>query len=488
MKTPLPRRIFFWILAVSYFITTSVVLFYVFGYRHDFASKIFVHTGSITVKSNPRKISVNINGKPPQTKLVNVINDSYYISGLRPKKYTLSVFADGFRKWEKDVSVHSGVSTEFWNVLLLRNTYERTNYALTDIDLFFPAPKENIFAGTRQIGQLQTVRVFDTDKNEVINTFLLPQMRFTQNKNENIEWAPNSSELIIPVERTDNDNAKDYAIGYVDTNDHYYLSEHIPQKNLHAVRWDPKERNVIYYISEMTLYRTELDFAKDEFATTEIAKNVLAYDFADDGIYVFNTDHDVLYDHDVKGEKLIKAVSFADVPESSRDFRLDAYDTYRILLLDDSAKDLYVHNRGERNIYKKKLGSNIVGAHFSDDGKKILFYSSFEIFVYFTRDWEAQPIRKEDERHEIIRFSQSLDNVHFSKEYEHVIFTSGHDIKVTELDYRGNRITDTVTTFSVDDPKIINKHKKDRLYFIDSYDETNRGLQSIEFPEKITLF
>lgn len=488
MKTPLPRRIFYWTLFVSYFVITTSVLFYVFGYRHDFAKKIFIHTGSISLKVNPQKISIHINGKPPQSKLVNVINDSYYINGLRPKTYLLSVFTDGFRKWEKEVSVHSGISTEFWNVLLVRNSYERTSYDLADVDQFFPAPEENIFASTRQIGQMQTVRVFDTDKNETINTFLLPQMRFTQNNYENIEWAPNSSELIIPVEKIDQDNAKDYAIGYIKTSDHYLLSQYLPQKNLHSVRWDPKDKNVIYYLSEGTLYRTELNFEDNEFTTDEITQNALAYDFADDGIYIFTTSHDVLYDFDVRGTKLIKAISFPDVPESSKDFRLDAYDTYRILLLDDSTKDLYVHNRGERNIYKKKLGSNIVGAHFSDDGKKILFYSPFEIFVYFTRDWDAQPIRKEDERHEIIRFSQLIDNVHFSKEYEHVIFTSGKDIKITELDYRGNRITETINTLSEDNTKIINKHKQNRMYFIDTHDNINRGLQSIEFPEKTTLF
>jgi hypothetical protein len=87
----------------------------------------------------------------------------------------------------------------------------------------------------------------------------------------------------------------------------------------------------------------------------------------------------------------------------------------------------------------------------------------------------------------IIRFSQELKNVHFAKDYEHIIYTTGDELKITELDYRGSRHTDTITTL----PKnttVIDKHKMNKLFFIDTKDEITRGLMSIEFPEKETLF
>ncbi len=486
MKTPIPRRIFFWTLCISYFFTTSIILFYVFGYRHDFVQKIFVHTGSITLKSNPKTISVHIDDKTPQTKLVNVINDSYIVTGLRPKNHKLTIFVDGYRPWEKYVSIHSGVATEFWNVLLLRNAYERSSYTISGIDDFFPAPEENLFACTKQIGKVLTIQVFDTKKDETTNTFLFMQKRFTQNINENIEWSPTSRDLIVPLQDMNTDQ-KDYAISYIKTNDSYLLSDYIDLQNLQSVRWDPKEKDVILYIAQNTLWKTRLDFENKKIETTEIMRDVLAYDFADDGIYVFTKDHDLFHDHDVQGKDLKKLISIS-IPQDSTQTRLDAYDTHRILLLDDSAKELYVYNKGENEIYNRKIGSNIIGANFSDDGKKLLYYSPFEIFVYFTRDWKAQPIRSENEILSITRFSQFIKNVHFAKDYEHIIFTAGSDIKITELDHRGNRITDTIISLTEKDAKIINKQKMDRLYFIDSFDDTRRGLQSIEFPEKISIF
>jgi hypothetical protein len=49
----LKRRIFFWILAVLFILTTTYVIFYARGYRFDFSKGIFVHSGTITIKSNP---------------------------------------------------------------------------------------------------------------------------------------------------------------------------------------------------------------------------------------------------------------------------------------------------------------------------------------------------------------------------------------------------------------------------------------------------
>ncbi len=485
MKTPIPRRIFFWTLTVSYFATTALILFFVFGYRHDFTQKIFIHTGSITIKSNPKTITVNIDGHTPQSKLINVINDSYEIHGIRAKQHTLAISADGYRTWEKSVPVHSGLSTEFWNVLLLRNNYETSNYTITDIDQFFPAPEENLFACSKQIGKVQTVHVFDTKKDSITNTFLFMQKDFTQNKNENIEWSPSSRELIIPLENIDDSSLKDYAIAYTKTNDSFLLSEKISLSQLSSVRWDPKERNTFFFLAQEKLFRGKI--ADDmTIATEQVSENVLAYDFTDDGIYVLNKEHILLYDHDVRGSQLEELITF-DLPQETKSVRLDAYDTHRIIVLNDTNQTLYIYNKGDRNIYNKKIGTGIIGAHFSDDGKKVLFYSPFEIFIYFARDWEAQPIRQEDEAHSIVRFSQLIDNVHFAKDYEHVIFTMNNDVKITELDYRSNRITDTIISLTEKNTKLINKHKMDRLYFIDSYDNIKRGLRSIDFPEKESL-
>ncbi len=487
MKTPLSRRIFFWTLVVSYIATTSIVLLFVFGYRHDFTKKIFVYTGSLTIKPIPKEVTIKLNGKSPRARFVNIINDSYFISGLRPEKYDITVSREGFKQWHKEASVHSGVSTEFWNIFLIRDTYERTPFTITDIDQFFPAPMENIFACTHQMGKTFTVRVFDTKKDHSSSVFIFPKAIFTRNEHENIEWSPNSKKIIIPIVHIDKEQKKDYVLADTRTNTTSLFSDIIDFDNINMVRWAPKERDIIYFLSDNTLWRSEILFDETRNTPNKIATDVIAYDFADDGIYMLTTQGEILYDHDIHGRNARKLTTF-DINQSHKNFRLIAYDNRRVIALDDTSADLFLYNKGEKNIYTKKLGTNIVGAHFSDDGKKLLFYSPFEIFVYFTRDWDTQPLRKENQQQSVIRFSQFIDNVQFAKDYEHVIFTVEKSIKITELDYRGNRITETITPLSEEKTTLISRNKSNHLFFLDDIQNKKRVLQSITFPEKQNLF
>ncbi len=488
MKTPTSRRIFFWTLFISYFCTTGIVLLFVFGFEHDFGQKVFVHTGSLTIKTNPKNISLKIDNKKPKSRFINVINDSYLVMGLKPKKHTLSISSDGFRPWNKEIGIHSGISTEFWNILLLRKEYKRTHFNLNNIDHFFPAPDENIFASTHQLGKTLVVHVFNTKQNKSINTFIFPKTTFTKNKHENIEWSPDNKQLITPITHTDNTNKKDYIISYLASNKSYRLSDFINKANLKSVRWDPKNKDSIYFIAENTLFSTKLTFDDKDLKPILIANNVISYDFADDGLYIFNIQKELLYSHD-KEINNFKIITTFDTDTKNDNHRLIAYDNHRVVLIDDTKQILYIYNKDTNNdVYTKKINKNIIGARFSDDGKKLIFYSPFEIFLYFTRDWNTQPVRKRNVTQSIIRFSRKLNNIHFAKDYEHVIYTIDNDVKITELDYRDSRITDTIISLNEKNTTLINKHKMNKLFFLDSTDNSKRQLQSIEFPEKEKLF
>ncbi|MEN8252691.1 MAG: hypothetical protein ABFQ53_03885, partial [Patescibacteria group bacterium] len=362
MKTPIPRKIFFWTLFVSYFITTSIVLFFVFGYRHDFKAKIFVHTGSLTLKTNPKNISIKLNDKEPKSRLVNVINDSYVLTGLRPGQYKIDLITDGFKQWTKEVGIHSGIATELWNILLIRENYEITKFDIDKVDKFFPAPEENIFATTSQLGKTLAVNVFNTEQNTSINSFIFPQTSFTENKHENIEWSPDTKNLIIPAmissesedaitsdDTTSSDDTattdasidastKDYILAFTKNNEHVLLSSFILQTdNVRSVRWDPEEKNTIYFMTEKSLYRMKLDLVNYEESQKEmISQDVLAYDFADDGLYLLNTQGEIVYSGDKKDISDAKILTQFDINTSSTDHRLISYDNQRVMLLDDS--------------------------------------------------------------------------------------------------------------------------------------------------------
>jgi hypothetical protein len=155
-------------------------------------------------------------------------------------------------------------------------------------------------------------------------------------------------------------------------------------------------------------------------------------------------------------------------------------------MINYGSKKLFVWNDGDKDDYFQELSQDATGAQFSDDGKKLLFWTEREIAVYFTRDWTVQPIRNENETIVISRFSDVIDNVHWSKDYEHVIFTTQGKIKITELDRRDFCNTMNLVNITNDKAYVESNFPEDKLFFTDiaSNDSQFFDFYSIDFPEK----
>ena len=137
---------------------------------------------------------------------------------------------------------------------------------------------------------------------------------------------------------------------------------------------------------------------------------------------------------------------------------------------------LYIHNNGQYRNYFYQLAENINSVQFSNDGKKLLFWDDYEIFTYYTRDWDTQPIRLENETKSITRFSQKISNVHWFSDYEHVIFSVGKAIKIVETDLRDRLNMEDILLLQYDNPKIVYDFFQNFLYF-NNYEESGDIIQ-----------
>ena len=113
------RKLFFWLAFVLFLATAPLAILYSQGYRFDQYKRIFIHSGSVTVKSVPASVNIYLDGELQPSGSLDIINNSLTVNGLRPGNYNLRLTAEGYNDWEKNIEVHSGVSTEFWNVFLV---------------------------------------------------------------------------------------------------------------------------------------------------------------------------------------------------------------------------------------------------------------------------------------------------------------------------------------------------------------------------------
>lgn len=441
IMSPFKRKIFLLSFVVLFFLTAPAVVLYALGYRFDNKNGILVHSGSITIESWPRDVDIYLNDEKQEKKQLNNINNSYTVNGLKPGRYRLKCQKEGYTSWEKNIEVHSGLSTEFWNVLLypVENT-DINQYNTPSIEQFFLSPRNNdevVYfykdGGNNRVGLLN-IRDISTD--EIFSTSSLQFLEPSQE--ENVEWSTDNKQILIPL--TDG-NQKQYIIARIRkdrlnniTNLNQIFDHH--DVRLQKVRWMfEKNDELVILTSDHKLYYF---FLEDPEKTVLIDENVSAFNFAGNRIYYTQLPNNLVWEisgHDISTKRQITNISVAS--DQDEFIKFIVYDEYRLAIINNK-KQLFVYNEEKEKGEKifNEIDGQVEGIQFSNDGKKLLYWTGNEIWALMLRDWDVQPIRKKSDRFMVTRFSQPVRNVQWMDNYENILFTTGEQIKSVELDTR----------------------------------------------------
>jgi len=461
-----------------------------------------VHSGTISLKSNPLGFDVSLNGKVDDSKNLNRINNSYNINGLIPGEYEIKISAAGFNSWTKKTNVHSGLSSEFWNVILTRTNYEVTSYPETEgSQKFYISPKDKIIAMSRDVNDGLHVDLFDIGSGQTSSSFFFSdEHMISEEKKENIEWSPQQDYLMVPLEKTaireivsskkpvgksrgkTVEIINDYQIINISDGTISNLNQFFEKDTIKNVRWDPQDKDYVFFMENENLYRASIRNKED---LNMISDGILGFDLSKTAIYYLKKPNNLVFKTTLDGKGNHDQITKVFPEEGKTIVKFIAYDDGRMTFL-DSEKNLYAYNQGDLQTYFKKIGTDIEGSHFSDDGKKLLFWSNNEISVYFVRIWEVEPTRSEDEIQNITRYAEKISNVQWSKDYEHIIFNTGRYVKIIELDPRDHRNCLDLIALNSENPFIRYDSYLEKMFFIDEKSGT-RYLNSIIFPEPTPL-
>lgn len=469
--TVLHRRLFMFFFIFLFLIIAPVIVLHTQGYRFDISKGIFVYSGSITIKGFPQDFEVYINDKPAEKGMLNVINDSYTINSMRPGKYNLKCTKDGYTAWEKNIEIHSGVSTEFWNVLLFPDENKAAeNYIGLNVEQFFLSPrdkKEIVFfsqtENTRDIYLLEA-----TDKKEVVKIFSTEDYNFLNpDDEENVEWSTNNKMLLIPLQGKE--GKKEYLVSRIRggniedvTNINEVFNQHLNNKNpenknesknyqnndndnsqaakekieIEKVRWVfDKTGEFIILTNDKKLYYFYLDNPEK---TILLDENVTGFDFAGNRIYYSKAPYNLVWE--VKDDKIEtrRQISTKTTFEENENFvKLIVYDEYRFIIINDKGELLVFNEEKEKGEkFEEIIQPNVQGIQFSNDGKKLLYWTDNEIWVLMLRKWEVQPVRQRGDKFLITRLSKKINNVQWMDNYENIIFSVDNQIKSSEIDVR----------------------------------------------------
>jgi len=486
------RPFLFWLFVVMFCSTTSGVLFYTFGYRFNFERGIFIYSGSISIKSNPETVDIRIDNELIPQKKLGILNRSIHIGGLMPGEHFVEVSAPGYSTWSKKTTVQSGLSTEFWNVLLVKENnppevISGTAHALK----IFQAREQGLLAIAKKRENVLTVDIIDTNAKTDVQVFSLENASLPTDGEgeENIEWSPDNRKILIPVEQT---GKHMYFIVDI-ANKHVISLDDIAQSKVANIiqnpRWDPANRDFILYRGGNVLYR--IDAGATDPTPLFVKENVRDYSLSGQDIYYLSQDNGIVYripagSIDTKPTQIttMPIIMLSDSP-----YILILYDDARLTIREQKTGKLWVYNRisPSRIIFKELVEKDAMGVQFSDDGKKLLFFTNNEISVYFVRDWEAQPIRKNDTIIQIARFSSTIKNIVWAQDYEHVLFSLDNNAKIIELDNRDRRNIADFSTFPSPLLQILPRFDENFIYFVSSANEETDTVSREQFTKKTGL-
>ncbi len=488
------RSLLFWTLVLVFIIVAPTLVLYSTGYRFDWKKGIFVHSGTITFKSNPQNIRTTLNGVNKESNRINRINRSFNLTGLLPGNYDLEISAPEFNSWSKKVYVHSGLATEFWNIILTRKNYEKIPISGTEnAQRFYLSPENRLIAFSDNSLKNLKIEIVSMENSNSKKTFFIPEKKLiSEDEKENIEWSPKEEFISVPTfsknnlenglaENSENIENNVYFSIEIKTGKIININDFFQKASIKNVRWDPEEKGALFFLSENNLYGGNIN---NSATLKVIAEDVSAYDLSKTKIYFTKTPENIVFSKNIRNISEQQQITNYFPEESKKIKRLVVYDENRISFLEENKK-LFVFNRGENNEYFKKIGSGVEGTHFSDDGKKLLFWTNNEISVYYMKNWLVQPIRNENELHNITRYSETLKNVQWFKDYEHIIFSSGKQTKIIELDSRDKRNCLDIISTDIENSFVIYDHAIEKLFFTDSSD--NGKINYITFPENIPL-
>ena len=484
-----PRFALFFFAVMSFFLVSGSVLFYAFGYRFNFERGVFIYGGSITLKSNPVQINVKIDGIQIPAEDLSRLNQSYHISGIIPGEHAIEVSSPGYQTWTKRIVVKSGISNEFWNITLPRQNYEIVSYPGTEnLTRYFQSPEPTLFAGiygnTRRIG----VQIYDTDQEINENPYSQPDVTFAFEKNENLEWSPNADRLVFPIFSEGKRHVLAVDIETKQTRD---LSAELNQFTMMRPRFNPAIQNSLLYRSEGKLYRLDLNDTSHDTPLEPLllAEHVTAYDLSGSDIYIINSEDGILYRFGADEEHPdFRPIIDTPLTDIDSETTLIVYDEYRIALLSKNGALSFFNAYLNDTPLRVLADQDITGVQFSDDGKKLLFFSPHETFVYFIRPWEVQPRRDQDSIWQIGRFADEISFVQWTKDYEHILYTKGSQVFITELDNRDRRNINELMRFERPPMQVLSRVSQNQIFFIKDNGNESVELLSIDFPEFNNFF
>ncbi len=384
--TPKSRKILFLIFLLMFLLAAPTIILYSQGYRLNLSNgggKMLVKTGGLFVKVYPKQSEVYIDGKLAEK--TDLFFGSALVENLLPKKYSIEIKKDGYYAWQKSLDVSEKEVTEAKYVTLLPQN-PQFDRAAENISRFWPSPDGKKIVFYEDGGDGWKLTLFDVEKNLKSQMVSEDDVYLGGADLLALEWADDSTNINLKAG----------------------LKEGEKLYNLSVEKFPPQLKKI--------------DAPPLPANTLAHAKTADAYYYLDSGGFVYK-----------KGVAGGTAAKISQKPITVQEVEYKLWYFGQTLFLKDD-KGLYTLDQSASE-FTKIFDGVITDLKLSPDGRKLEYFTGSEIWVYFLQDITDEPKKSAGDKLFIVRLSEKITDCYWLNP-DYLVFSSGGNIKVAEIDER----------------------------------------------------
>ena len=467
------RTILFLICLFLFLSITPLVILYSQGYRFDLnppdgGIKI-TQTGGIFIKTEPKQAEIYIDNE--LIKRTDFFFGSALVENLLPKRYKIEIKKENYLTWEKNLEIREKEVTEIKNIILfpknmildslifnqegntiINNFWfspDKKKMVLLEKDNSFSPPslpKENPEleennSESEKNEKAWALKLYDLERN--IKSHLISEADIYKQGADliNLEFSDDSKDIYLDVE----------------------IVKELSQPGTFSSSPENQKKTFILKLDKLPLQLSEKEIIP-------LPENIITLKkYNQDTYYLDNSGYFL------KNELKMNEIPLPIEPEINYSFEIFS-DYIFLITAKSSGPSLQSIIRSpasrQRNLYLFSTESKsfelfferINGLEISPEKRKMAFFSDSEVWVLFLKD---EGIKKAGDKLFISRLSERIDNVVWLNS-DYLIFNSGNNLKIAELDDRDRiQVWDINTSPNFDtEMKIYFNQDNKKLYIL----------------------
>lgn len=462
------RYLIIGILALLFFITAPLIVFYSLGWRLDFRTLKISQPGILYFKTFPNSVEIFVNGK--LKKKTDFLFSAAMVENLSPAKYDVELKKDGFYPWKKTLEIKKGEATEAKNVVLFPEN-PQIKMVLGSIDEIFVSPngKSIIVKETDKKAKTWSLKMIEPKSNvksqliaekDFLNKAGLKPENIASSEIKEVNFSENERTVLIKmaVKEYQKSSLNYYFVLETDNSPPTLTFLDFLKQNTIKMGFNPAndKKIAVTYRNAKTkkIVLAEADLSMMKIADTPISdvldfKNFDGkYYFLDDSGFIYKADPSLLLPDKVNSKPM-------DI-KSGADYEIAAT-AFGVAVKEDNA--LYFYDYGKSEM--KKVSDNVSGFSFSKNIYKMAYFKNSAKVLFLDKE-NYQPQKKPGDEIIVAEFKNEIGELLWLNDF-YVIFSVKDQIKIAEIDDRD--AINIVDFASYPNPEIF-WNKNDRIFYV----------------------